>query len=103
MALIDDLSHPNLFLQYDVYHAHVMGEDVLASLPARLPFIAHLQIADFPGRHQPGSGVIPFAELFCRLAASDYAGWVGCEYRPLGETVESLAWTVAPGGLPALR
>jgi hydroxypyruvate isomerase len=103
MALIDDLSHPNLFLQYDVYHAFVMGEDVLASLPARLPFIAHLQIADFPGRHQPGSGVVPFAELFRRLAASDYPGWVGCEYRPLGETAESLAWAVALGGLPAVR
>ena len=101
MALIDALGHPNLFLQYDVYHAHVMGEDVLVNLPARLPFIAHLQIADFPGRHQPGSGVIPFAELFRRLAASDYPGWVGCEYRPLGGTAGSLAWAAALGALPA--
>lgn len=103
MALIGALSHPNLFLQYDVYHAHVMGEDVLASLPARLPFIAHIQIADFPGRHQPGSGRIPFADWFRQLAASDYPGWVGCEYRPLGATAESLAWAVALGGLPAVR
>lgn len=103
MALIDALSHPNLFLQYDVYHAHVMGEDVLANLPARLPAIAHVQIADFPGRHQPGSGRIPFAELFRRLEVSGYRGWVGCEYRPLGGFAESLAWAVAAGGLAAVR
>lgn len=101
MALIDELSHPNLFLQYDVYHAHVMGEDVLAALTARLPFIAHIQIADCPGRHQPGSGRIPFVALFERLGAGGYPGWVGCEYRPSGETAESLAWAVSLGALPA--
>ena len=92
MELIGALNHPNVFLQYDVYHAHVMGCDVLAELPALLGRVAHLQIADHPGRHQPGSGEIPLNALFQWLDQHAYSGWVGCEYRPLGDSVASLVW-----------
>ena len=92
IGLLDELDHPNLALQYDIYHAHVMGSAVLAELPALLPRIGHLQLADHPGRHQPGSGEIPFPELLGWLERSPYAGWIGCEYRPLGGAASSLAW-----------
>ena len=92
--LLSELAHPNLFLQYDVYHAFVMGSDVRVELPALLPLVGHVQIADSPGRHQPGTGGIPFAEVFSRLDAVGYSGWVGCEYRPLGASEASLAWAV---------
>ena len=92
MALIDALQHPNLRLQYDVYHAHVMGDDVLREVPRLLPVIGHFQVADYPGRHQPGSGEIAYPKLFALLTADAYSGWIGGEYRPLGETISSLAW-----------
>ena len=95
VSLLEALGHPNVFLQYDIYHAHVMGEDVLAALPARLPAIAHIQLADSPGRHQPGTGDIPFDDIFRWLDASGYAGWVGCEYRPRAASTDSFGWAAA--------
>ena len=92
MVLIKALGHRNLFLQYDVYHAHVMGNSVLTDLSLLQAHIAHIQIADHPGRHQPGSGEIPYAELFQWLQNNAYSSWVGCEYRPLGSTTDSLVW-----------
>jgi hydroxypyruvate isomerase len=69
----------NVYLQYDAYHMHRMGEDILA-IEDLMPFIDHIQIADHPGRHEPGTGEIPFAEFFELLDDLDYSGWVGCEY-----------------------
>ena len=92
MSLIDELRHPNLFLQFDCYHAHVMGSDVPSQLHLLLPRIRHLQIADHPGRHQPGSGEMPYPAIFDALMVSSYTGWVGCEYRPTGEVQNSLSW-----------
>ncbi len=72
----------NLFLQYDAYHAHRMGEDIL-EIEELMPFIEHIQIADHPGRHEPGTGEIPFADFFMLLDDLGYEGWVGCEYKEL--------------------
>ena len=69
----------NLYLQYDAYHMHRMGEDVL-DVEDFMPFIDHIQIADHPGRHEPGTGEIPYAAFFDLLDDLDYRGWVGCEY-----------------------
>lgn len=83
LALIEELNEPNLWLQYDVYHAQIMEGDLTRTLEANLSRIAHIQIADNPGRHEPGTGEINFPHLFDRLARLGYAGWIGCEYRPL--------------------
>ncbi len=95
MRVIDAVGSRNLFLQYDVYHAQVMEGDLARTLEAHLPHIGHVQIADNPGRHEPGTGEIRFDFLFGRLRELGYAGWIGCEYRPsggAGATEESLGW-----------
>ena len=98
MAMLDALDHPNLFLQYDVYHAHVMGGSVVSELSTLLPRVAHIQIADHPGRHQPGTGDIPYPAVFSLLAEANYTGWVGCEYRPSGHTKDSFVWAASLPG-----
>lgn len=92
LQVIDAVGSPNLQLQYDVYHAQVMEGDLARTLETHLARIGHIQIADNPGRHEPGSGEIRFPFLFERLAQLAYAGWIGCEYRPRGATADSLGW-----------
>jgi hydroxypyruvate isomerase len=82
----------NLQLQYDVYHAQVMEGDLARTLERELPRIGHIQIADNPGRHEPGTGEISFPFLFERLQRLGYSGWIGCEYRPSGRSEDSFAW-----------
>lgn len=72
----------NLYLQYDAYHLHRMGEDIL-EIEELMPFIDHIQIADHPGRREPGTGEILYSEFFMLLDELDYSGWVGCEYKQL--------------------
>jgi hydroxypyruvate isomerase len=83
---------PALGLQFDIYHAARMGLDPLQALSELLPRIAHVQFADCPGRHEPGSGALDFGGLFAGIRASAYAGWVGAEYRPTTATERTLAW-----------
>ena len=90
--LILEVGAPNLFLQYDVYHMQRMEGDLATTLRARLPLIRHIQVADVPGRHQPGTGEIRFPYLFGLLDELGYDGWIGCEYVPTGATAASLAW-----------
>lgn len=92
LALIDAVGADNLMLQFDVYHVQRMQGELAATLERCLPRIAHIQIADNPGRHEPGSGEIYFPFLFALLDRLGYAGWVGCEYRPAGDTLAGLAW-----------
>lgn len=92
MDLIAAVGDDNLGLQFDVYHAQIMGGDLTRQLEASLPRLGHVQIADNPGRHEPGSGEIAYDYLFSRLADWGYSGWIGCEYRPSGRTQESLEW-----------
>lgn len=92
LALIDATGSPNLRLQYDIYHAQVMEGDLATTLATHLPRIGHIQFADNPGRHEPGSGEINFPFLFRHLDALGYAGWVGAEYRPATATEASFGW-----------
>jgi len=82
----------NLFLQYDVYHMQRMEGDLARTLAANLEKIAHIQIADNPGRHEPGTGEINFDFLFAHLDRIGYTGWVGCEYLPAATTEAGLGW-----------
>ena len=91
-ALIAECGAPNLFMQYDIYHMQRMEGDLAATLRQRIGLIRHIQLADVPGRHQPGTGEIHFPFLFRLLDELGYEGWVGCEYLPLGDTAASLGW-----------
>lgn len=92
LALIDAVGADNLFLQYDVYHAQRMEGELGNTLTRYLPRIAHIQIADNPGRHEPGTGEINYPWLFRHLDAIGYAGWIGCEYKPATSTDAGLGW-----------
>lgn len=86
------VAHPNLQFQFDAYHLQRMEGDLAASLAANRDWIGHVQIADAPGRHEPGTGDIDFPAFFEALRDMGYAGWVGCEYVPRTETVAGLGW-----------
>lgn len=90
--LLAEIERPNVLVQYDLYHAQIMAGDLARTLEANLPNIGHVQIADNPGRHEPGTGEINYPFLFARLDALGYAGWVGCEYKPKAGTEAGLAW-----------
>jgi hydroxypyruvate isomerase len=92
VSLIRDAGVPNLYLQYDVYHAQIVEGDLARSIERYLPHIAHIQIADVPDRHEPGTGEIHYPFLFNLLDALGYGGWVGCEYYPLRDTESGLGW-----------
>jgi len=103
LALIDKVGSDNLFLQYDIYHMQRMEGELAATIERHLPRIAHIQLADNPGRGEPGTGEINYPFLFGRLDKIGYAGWVGCEYKPKTGTVEGLGWlkTMNPNASPA--
>ena len=101
VALLDEVGEANVFVQYDAYHMHRMEGALDATLARFLPRIAHVQVADHPGRHEPGTGEIPFDALFGALARLGYDGWIGCEYRPAGRTEDGLGWL--PAGALAPR
>ena len=92
LEIMDEVGADNLFLQYDLYHMQIMEGDLARSIERLLPRIAHLQIADNPGRHQPGTGEIRYDFLFEHIDRVGYTGWIGCEYKPRGSTEESLRW-----------
>lgn len=82
----------NLQLQYDIYHMQIMEGDLARTLEENLAVIRHVQLADNPGRHEPGTGEINYRFLFEHLDRIGYAGWVGCEYKPLTTTEAGLGW-----------
>ena len=96
--IINGLNRPNVKLQYDIYHRQIMHGDVTRSLEAMLPLIGHIQTAAVPGRSEPGTGELDDSRIFGTLDRLGYAGWVGCEYRPRGRTVDSLGWLAITGG-----
>jgi hydroxypyruvate isomerase len=93
--IIAECALDNLFLQFDLYHMHRMEGDLGNSIRALLPLIQHMQLADAPGRHEPGTGEIDFPYLFGLLDELGYAGWIGCEYTPRGDTLSGLGWRSA--------
>ena len=92
LDLMDEVGSPNLFLQYDIYHMQVMEGDIVRTLEAHRDRIGHIQIADNPGRNEPGTGELNFRNLFAHIERIGYVGWVGCEYRPRFETEAGLSW-----------
>lgn len=97
LDVIRDTASANVFLQYDIYHMQRMEGELANTIKAALPHIAHIQMADTPGRHEPGTGEINFRFLFAFLDSIGYAGWVGCEYRPQANTFDGLGWRAAHG------
>lgn len=91
-AVIRQISDPNVRLLFDIYHISQIELDVLASMERTLDIVGHIQIADLPGRHQPGSGKIDFDRFFAYLYQKKFAGYIGAEYNPTGTDDESLNW-----------
>ena len=91
-AVIEAIGAERLGLQFDLYHCQTTEGDLTKRMEALLPIIAHMQIADVPARHEPGTGEINWDYVFGRIDQLGYTGWVGCEYRPVGETKAGLAW-----------
>lgn len=92
LDLIAEVGLPNVAVQYDIYHAQREEGNITPTLRAHLAQIGHIQIADNPGRHQPGTGELNFPFLFAELDRLGYAGYVGCEYIPEPNTLASLGW-----------
>ncbi|WEK48851.1 MAG: hydroxypyruvate isomerase family protein [Candidatus Kaistia colombiensis] len=90
--IIDELGLPNLKLQYDIYHRQILHGDVTKSLEELLPVIGHVQVASVPLRNEPGTGELNDFRIFEQLDRLGYAGFVGCEYRPAGATLDGLGW-----------
>ena len=92
VAILDEVGADNAFVQYDIYHAQRMEGELAATLQKYLPRIGHIQLADNPGRNEPGSGEINYPFLFAHLDRIGYSGWIGCEYKPAATTEAGLGW-----------
>jgi hydroxypyruvate isomerase len=92
LGLIDEIGAPNVAFQADLYHLQIMEGDLSHTLEQRRARIGHVQIADTPGRHEPGTGELNYPFLFQHLDRLGYQGWIGCEYRPLTTTEAGLGW-----------
>lgn len=90
--LMDEVGESNLFLQYDLYHAQRMEGELAGTLSRHLSRIGHIQLADNPGRNEPGTGEINYPYLFNLIDKLGYDGWIGCEYRPQTDTESGLHW-----------
>ena len=92
LDIIDAVGSDNLLLQYDIYHMQIMEGAVAATIARHLPRIGHMQLADVPGRHEPGTGEIDFPSLLAHIDRVGYDGWIGCEYVPAAGTAAGLWW-----------
>ncbi|MCX7258267.1 MAG: hydroxypyruvate isomerase [Polaromonas sp.] len=92
VAILDQVGADNAFVQYDIYHAQRMEGELAATMQKFLPRIGHIQLADNPGRNEPGTGEINYPFLFAHLERIGYAGWIGCEYKPATSTEAGLDW-----------
>lgn len=91
LAVVDRVGD-GVAVLFDAYHLHNNGSDVVADITRHLAAVGHVQVADSPGRGEPGTGTIDFPAFFRALDQAGYAGWVGCEYRPTAPTAETLDW-----------
>lgn len=92
IEILEEVQHPNVKLQYDVYHMHRMGEHVCENIFEHAHIIGNIQFSDAPGRSQPGTGEIDFNAVFKAIDDSSYSAWTGAEYNPSGSTKDSLSW-----------
>ncbi|MGJ9416441.1 hydroxypyruvate isomerase [Massilia sp. CMS3.1] len=97
LDIIGETGSDNLFLQYDIYHMQRMEGELAATIKANLPLIRHIQLADNPGRCEPGTGEINYRYLLGMLDEIGYAGWVGCEYKPRAGSAQGLGWMAEHG------
>lgn len=95
--LIKETGSSNIYLQYDIYHMQRMEGELANTIKANIDVIRHIQVADNPGRFEPGTGEINYRFLFKLLDELGYDGWIGCEYKPKAGTAEGLGWRVAHG------
>ena len=89
--IIDEINLDSVKIQYDIYHMQIMEGDIIRTFDNNKDKIGHIQIADNPGRNEPGSGEINYENVFKHLS-ENYLGWIGCEYSPLGDTIKGLSW-----------
>jgi hydroxypyruvate isomerase len=99
--IIAKAGKPNIRIQFDFYHAQIVGGDLLYRLEKYLPVIGHLQCAAVPSRHEPDEGEINYPQVFAAVDRFGYQGWIGCEYRPRGRTEDGLGWAKAYGVVAA--
>ena len=92
LAILDEVGAANAFVQYDIYHAQRMEGELAATMQKQLARIGHIQLADNPGRNEPGTGEINWPFLFAHLDRIGYSGWIGCEYKPAASTEAGLGW-----------
>ena len=97
LDIIGETGSDNLFLQYDIYHMQRMEGELAATIKANQPLIRHIQLADNPGRFEPGTGEINYRYLLGMLDEIGYAGWVGCEYKPRAGSAQGLGWMAEHG------
>lgn len=95
--IMAEVASDNLYIQYDIYHMQIMEGDLAPTMERLLPKIAHMQLADTPGRNEPGTGEINYPFLFTHLDKIGYKGWIGCEYKPATTTQAGLGWMKAVG------
>ncbi len=95
LEILDAVGADNAFVQYDVYHAQRMEGELAATMQTHLARIGHIQLADNPGRNEPGTGEINYPFLFRHLDRIGYSGWIGCEYKPATTTQAGLGWLQA--------
>jgi hydroxypyruvate isomerase len=91
-AVIADVGAPNIKIQFDIYHRQIMQGDLARAIAEHLPLIGHMQLADNPGRNEPGTGEINYPFLFGEIDRIGFEGWIGCEYKPKGDTEAGLGW-----------
>jgi hydroxypyruvate isomerase len=107
--IIAELKRPNLKLQFDIYHRQMIHGEVLQGLEKLMPITGHIQISSVPGRHEPMSGEVDDGLVFQTIERLDYAGHIGCEYRPAAGTLQGLVWmkqfsaAAAPAAAPLSR
>jgi len=92
VELLSEVGADNAYVQYDIYHAQRMEGELAATMQKYLPLIGHIQLADNPGRNEPGTGEINYPFLFAHLDRLGYTGWIGCEYKPAAGTESGLTW-----------
>ena len=92
LSILDEVGADNAFVQYDIYHAQRMEGELAATMQTQLARIGHIQLADNPGRNEPGTGEINYPFLFQHLDRIGYSGWIGCEYKPATTTQAGLGW-----------
>src|SRR6516164_5506701 len=95
--LIGRIGRPNVRIQFDFYHAQIVGGDLIRRFEKHLPLVGHVQIAAVPSRREPDEGEVNYPEIFAMLDRLGYGKWVGCEYRPRARTEDGLGWARAYG------